>query len=51
MEGQLTNDELERMWKKAVIAYFKVVSQNLSKETEENHKNSQERCCPSQDSG
>jgi hypothetical protein len=31
------NDELEKMWKEAVVAYFKVLSQNSPEGTEENH--------------
>jgi hypothetical protein len=27
------------MWKEAIVAYFKVLSQNLPEVTEENHKN------------
>jgi surfactin synthase thioesterase subunit len=32
------NDELERMWKEAVMAEFKVLSWNLPGRTEENHE-------------
>jgi hypothetical protein len=47
MEGQLMNNELERMWQEAVIAHFKVLSQNLPQETEENHKNTVRKVwCP-----
>jgi hypothetical protein len=38
MEGFM-NDELERMCKEGVMAYFKVLCQNLPGGTEENHKN------------
>jgi hypothetical protein len=31
------NDELERMWKEAVVAYFKVLLQHSIGGTEENH--------------
>jgi hypothetical protein len=34
------NDELERMWKDAVVAKFKATSLHLADGTEENHKNS-----------
>lgn len=33
------NDDLEGMWKEAVIAYFKVLSWHLSGSTEENQEN------------
>jgi hypothetical protein len=32
MKGLLVNDELERMWKEAVVALFKVLSQHLPEE-------------------
>jgi hypothetical protein len=32
------NNELERMWKEEVVAQFKVLYQNLSGGTEENHQ-------------
>jgi hypothetical protein len=35
------NDELERMWKEAVMAEFKVLSWNLPGRTEENHEKPQ----------
>jgi hypothetical protein len=35
------NNELERMWKEAVMAKFKVLSQHLPGRTEENHKKPQ----------
>jgi hypothetical protein len=35
------NDELERMWKEAVVAKFKVLSWDVPEETEETHKKSQ----------
>jgi hypothetical protein len=33
------NDELERMWKEAPVAKFKMLSQHLLGGTEENHEN------------
>jgi hypothetical protein len=43
MIGRLLNDELERMWKEAVIAYFKVISlQHLPRGTKENHESPQD---------
>jgi hypothetical protein len=35
------NDELERMWKEAAMAYFKLLSQQLIGEIEENRKTPQ----------
>jgi hypothetical protein len=32
------NDELERMWKKTVVAYFEVVSKRFLGGTEGNHE-------------
>jgi hypothetical protein len=41
------NDQLERMWKKAVVAYFKVLSRHSPGGTEENHEIlSQDSRCP-----
>jgi hypothetical protein len=38
-ERMTVNNELERMWKEAVVAQFKVLSQHLlGGGTEENHK-------------
>jgi hypothetical protein len=34
----IMNDSLERMWKRAVMVYFKVLLQYLPGETEENHR-------------
>jgi len=34
----IIHSELERMWKKAVVTYFKVSSQQLLLRTKENHK-------------
>jgi hypothetical protein len=34
----ITNEELGRMWKEEVMAYFKVLSQVLSGHTEKNIK-------------
>jgi hypothetical protein len=31
------NDELEIIWKEAVVAYSEVISPNLCRETKENH--------------
>jgi hypothetical protein len=36
------NNESEKMWKEAVVDYFKVLSLYLPKETEEIHGKSQE---------
>jgi hypothetical protein len=33
------NNELQRMWKEAVMTYFKVLFQHLPRRTEENYKN------------
>jgi hypothetical protein len=35
------NNELERIWQEAVVAYFKVLSWNLPRETEKNRENPQ----------
>jgi hypothetical protein len=35
------SDELEKMWKEAVLAYFKILSLNLPGGTEENHGTTQ----------
>jgi hypothetical protein len=44
------NDELERIWKEAVAAYFKTLLRQLSGGTEENHVNqSQESRSTGQD--
>jgi Mor family transcriptional regulator len=32
------NEEMEREWKQAVVAYFKVLSSHLPRGTEENYK-------------
>jgi hypothetical protein len=37
MLGRLLNDKLERMWEKAVAAYFKELTQHSPGGTEENH--------------
>jgi hypothetical protein len=39
----ILNNKLEMMWKKAVTAYFKVLSSHFPKETEEKHEKSQVR--------
>jgi hypothetical protein len=31
------NNELEKMWKEVVMAYFKILSEHLPEGTEENH--------------
>jgi hypothetical protein len=33
------NEELARMWKEAIVAYFKTVSHNFPRNTEEDHEN------------
>jgi hypothetical protein len=40
MAGQLKN-ELEKMWKEAIMSYFKVLSQNLHGISEENREKPQ----------
>jgi hypothetical protein len=35
------NDKLERIWKEAVVAQFKVLSRHLHREAEENHEKQQ----------
>jgi hypothetical protein len=35
----LMNNELEKMWKEAVVAWFEILSENFSWGTEENHGN------------
>jgi hypothetical protein len=42
MVGSSVNDKLGRVWKKAVITYFKVPSQKLHEETEENYEKHQD---------
>jgi hypothetical protein len=37
----MVNDELKRMWKKAFVAQFKVLSQHLPRGTEKNHEKPQ----------
>jgi len=37
------NDKLERRWKKAVVAYFKILSKNSPGGTEENYEDTQSR--------
>jgi hypothetical protein len=38
---RIVNNELEKLWQEAIVAQFEVLSQNLSKETEQGHKNLQ----------
>jgi len=38
MIKQYINNEFKFMWKEAVTAYFKVLSQHLNGRTEENHE-------------
>jgi hypothetical protein len=40
MDGWYVNDELERLWKEAVEAEFKVVSRHLPGRSEENREKS-----------
>jgi hypothetical protein len=49
MKGRYVNDKLERMWKVAVVAYFKQLSQYFPRETEEKHKKSQSSRSPCRD--
>jgi hypothetical protein len=45
------NNEFERNWKEVVMAYFKILSLDLSGETKENHENlSKDSQCPDRDS-
>jgi hypothetical protein len=46
--GRIIN-ELERMWKEAVMAYLKTLSWHSPAETEENHEKPQDSQCPSSD--
>jgi hypothetical protein len=39
MKEWQVNNKLERMWKKVVMTWFKVLPWNLPRGTEENHKN------------
>jgi hypothetical protein len=44
----LVNNEMERIWKKVVIVLLKVLSQDLPRWAEEDHRNlSQDSQCPS----
>jgi hypothetical protein len=40
-ERMIVNNELERKWKEAVVAQFKVLSRHLPGGTKENHEKSQ----------
>jgi hypothetical protein len=40
------NNELEGMWKEAVVAQFVTPSRNFLGESKENHENSQDRWYP-----
>jgi hypothetical protein len=39
MKGLYVNDELERTWKEAIVAYFKVLPRHPAGGTEENLEN------------
>jgi hypothetical protein len=41
MEGYLTNNEFERMWKGAIVAEYDIVSRNLPGKAEETHEKPQ----------
>jgi hypothetical protein len=38
----IRDGELERMWNKEVVAYFKALSQHLPSDTEESYKKTQD---------
>jgi hypothetical protein len=44
MMGWLKDNELERMWKEAVVAFLKVLSRHLPGGTEENDENLSQNC-------
>jgi hypothetical protein len=44
------NDELERIWKIALVVYFKVISRHSPGGTEDNHENNQIIQCAVRDS-
>jgi hypothetical protein len=46
---RMTGNELERIWKEVITAYFKVVSRHLPGGTDENHENSQGSLSPGRD--
>jgi hypothetical protein len=47
----ILNNESEKMWKEAVVAYFKLLHWHFRGNNEENHENlSQYRPCPEWDS-
>jgi hypothetical protein len=39
MKGRYASDELQGVWKYAVVAYFKVLYLNLPAKTEKTHEN------------
>jgi hypothetical protein len=41
MDGWLTINEFQRIWKKAFMTLFEVQPRNLLEETEENHEETQ----------
>jgi hypothetical protein len=49
-DRMIVNYELERMWKKMAVAYFKILSQHLPGGCEENHKVPHDTWCPGRDS-
>jgi hypothetical protein len=40
MIGLLVDNGLEKMWKEAVVVYFKALYRNFTEATEKNHKKS-----------
>jgi hypothetical protein len=49
MKGSYVYDEFERMWKKADVAWFKVLSWHLPGGTEDNYENCQDNRSPDRD--
>jgi hypothetical protein len=45
----IVNGKFERMWKEAVVAYVKVLSQHFRGGSEENHERSVDNLCQSHD--